>query len=54
MKPDKRNLGTGSRRPYDTPRLVMFGNLRELTQTKGGTASDGTGKPATRITAKPT
>ena len=53
MKPDRNNLERGNRRPYATPRLVIYGNLRELTQTKGGTASDGTGKAATRLTAKP-
>ena len=53
MKTDRKDLEKGNRRPYATPRLVIYGNLRELTQTKGGTASDGTGKAATRLTAKP-
>ena len=53
MKSDREADTTSSRKPYVTPRLIKYGNLRELTQTKGGTASDGTGKVATRLTAKP-
>ncbi|MFC1500043.1 lasso RiPP family leader peptide-containing protein [Candidatus Zixiibacteriota bacterium] len=53
MKPDRKSLESRSRKPYTTPRLVRFGNLREITQAKGGTAVDGQGKAATRLTAKP-
>ena len=53
MKPDRETITTNSRRPYSVPRLVVFGDLRQLTQTKGGTTGDGSGKPSTRVTAKP-
>jgi hypothetical protein len=34
---------------YVRPRLDVYGSFLELTQTKRGTHSDGTGKPATRV-----
>lgn len=36
------------RKPYRQPRLVVYGDLRRLTMAKGGTKTDGTGKPATK------
>jgi hypothetical protein len=35
-------------RPYRTPRLVTYGNLRELALAKGGTLGDGIGKPVSK------
>ncbi len=37
-----------SRKPYRAPRLVKYGDLRTITQGKGGNMTDGTGIPATR------
>ncbi len=45
---------TGSRKkPYRSPRLVTYGDLRRLTNfvvtpVKGGAKADGTGAPKTR------
>ncbi|MBI3454388.1 MAG: lasso RiPP family leader peptide-containing protein [Candidatus Rokubacteria bacterium] len=36
------------RKPYRPPRLVVYGDLRRLTMTKGGNKGDGGGKPTTR------
>jgi hypothetical protein len=36
------------KKPYRAPRLTKYGNLRTITQGKGGNMSDGTGLPATR------
>lgn len=35
------------KRPYRRPKLVVHGDLKTLTQAKGGSMGDG-GKPATR------
>jgi len=38
------------KKPYRSPRLVAYGDLRTLTRTKKGTSSDGGGaKPSTRL-----
>lgn len=36
------------RRPYRSPALKVHGDFRTLTAAKGGTGTDGTGKPKTR------
>jgi hypothetical protein len=36
------------KKPYRAPRLVKYGDLRTITQGKGGNMTDGTGNPATR------
>jgi len=36
------------KRPYRTPKITPHGDLRTMTQSKGGSSSDGSGKPATR------
>ncbi len=42
MKPEKPTL---PKKPYNTPRLVVYGNLRKLTQGGGGARFDaGTGR----------
>ena len=40
------------KKPYNPPKLVVYGNLRELTMAKGGAKNDGGGKPATKSTGK--
>jgi len=39
------------KKPYTSPRLVAYGDFRTLTRatTKGGIATDGGGKPQTRV-----
>ena len=38
------------KKPYRTPRLVAYGNLRDITMVKGGLKGDGGGgAPATRV-----
>lgn len=37
------------KKPYRPPRLVVHGDLRHLTMTKGGSAADGSGKPRTKV-----
>ena len=39
MKPKTTNR---AKKPYCSPRLVVYGDLRRLTMLKGGTNSDGT------------
>jgi hypothetical protein len=38
------------KRPYRTPKLVVHGDLKTLTQSKGSTNNDGASKPKTRNT----
>lgn len=40
------------KKQYRSPRLKVYGDLRELTMAKGGTSQDAA-KPATRTTGKP-
>ena len=35
--------------PYKAPKLVVHGDLRSMTQTKGGSTNDGGAKPNTRL-----
>jgi len=47
----KRKVGApqpSRKRPYRTPALVVHGDLRTMTQSKGRSNSDGSGKPKTR------
>jgi len=37
------------KKPYGTPRLVVYGDLREITMVKGGSKGDGGGTPQTRV-----
>jgi hypothetical protein len=41
------------KKPYRKPRLVVHGDVRKLTGAKAGTKSDGSGKPATRVSGQP-
>jgi hypothetical protein len=36
------------KRPYRTPRLVVYGRLNELALEKGGVKGDGKGNPASK------
>ncbi len=36
------------KKPYHSPRLVVYGDFRTLTRGKGGGANDGQGKPRTK------
>lgn len=36
------------KKPYRAPRLTVYGDLRTITKTKGGTFGDGTGAPKTK------
>ena len=40
------------RRPYESPKLVTYGDFRTLTGVKGGNKGDGRGKSSTRLTGK--
>ena len=37
------------KRPYRTPRLVVHGDLKAMTQSKQGIRGDGGGKPKTKL-----
>ena len=37
------------KRPYRAPRLVTYGNLRELALAKGGPNADGPGNPHSKV-----
>ena len=37
-----------AKKPYRTPRITVYGDLRRLTLAKGGAANDGGGKPRTK------
>ena len=37
----ERQGGEGGKKPYRTPRLVAYGNLRDITMAKGGLKQDG-------------
>jgi len=39
---------TPEKKPYHTPRLVEYGDLRTITRAKGGNMEDGVGADATR------
>lgn len=41
------------KKPYRSPRLVEYGDLRRLTMTKAGRKSDGGVKPSTRTSGGP-
>ena len=41
------------KRPYQTPKLKIHGDLRIITRAKGGALGDGGGNPKTRIASGP-
>lgn len=42
-----------TKKPYQKPDLVVHGDIRKITQAKGGAASDGAGKPHTKAPTGP-
>lgn len=50
MKPKTTNQ---KKKPYRSPRLVVYGDLRRLTMTKGGTNVDASGNPKSKTVAAP-
>jgi hypothetical protein len=42
-KQEAKQKPTGSRKPYSPPRLVVYGDLQQLTKAKPGRASEGHG-----------
>ena len=55
MSPDAKTGGrekVQSRKPWRKPGLTVHGDLRGLTQAKGGLRNDGGGKPRTRASGK--
>ena len=51
MKKSDRNVPKPgpAKKPYDAPRLLVHGDLRDHTGVKAGDKNDGAGKPATRV-----
>ena len=47
----KRKPKSRGKRPYVTPKLVVHGTLRQMTQGKDGDKQDGASKPHTRTSA---
>jgi hypothetical protein len=45
----KRNTRSKEKKPYHSPRLIVYGNLSQLTGAKGGGKADGGGAPRTRV-----
>jgi hypothetical protein len=37
------------KKPFRAPKLTIYGDLRRLTQAKGGGKADGRGVPATKV-----
>lgn len=51
MKVSETKPGSASlrnKRPYHSPRLVVYGDLRRLTKAKGGSKND-SGAPKTKV-----
>lgn len=45
----KSKTASQTKKPYRSPRLVVYGDIRRLTLTKGSTNADGAGKPRTKL-----
>jgi hypothetical protein len=54
MVPERKDPASGTKQPYDPPKLVVHGDLKTLAKAtmKGGTAMDGS-KPASRMGGPP-
>ena len=51
-EPEDRSSGdttTTPRKPYEAPRLTVYGDLHRIAQVKGGVRGDGGGKPVTKL-----
>jgi hypothetical protein len=55
MKSSKRHSKTkpSGKKRYQPPTLVVYGDLRKLTNVKMGAMNDGAGRPMTRMAAGP-
>jgi hypothetical protein len=42
------SLTAPQKKPYRSPRLVVYGDLRQITMQKGGSMNDGGGAPMTK------
>lgn len=42
-------LTAPQKKPYQSPRLVVYGDLRKITMQKDGKKGDGAGAPNTRL-----
>ncbi len=51
MKSGKKTSNAPRKKPYRSPALTVHGDLRRLTQMKGGTMNDAGLKPTTRVNA---
>lgn len=49
----KKDQHPTKKQPYQAPKLRVHGDLRALTQGKGGDRGDGGGVPKTRTTTAP-
>ena len=47
--PSPKSRTAPQEKPYSTPRLAVYGNLRDITLAKGGSKGDAGGKPKTRV-----
>jgi hypothetical protein len=52
-KRDDVQKAKAQKKDYRKPRLVTHGDIRAITKAKGGSASDGTGKPRTKSPTGP-
>ncbi len=41
------------KKTYEKPKLVIHGDIRAITKTKGGSSNDGSGKPKTKSPTGP-
>jgi hypothetical protein len=44
-----KTAATSPRKPYQAPRLTVYGDLHRIAQAKGGSRNDGGGKPVTKV-----
>lgn len=49
VPPVQKDTTERRKRPYRTPRLVTYGNLRELALAKAGIRADGPGAPVSKV-----
>ena len=53
MREERKNMNgkrsaVAGKKPYRSPRLTTYGDLRTITKAKGGTSSDGATAPKTK------
>ena len=48
-QPTRDETGEQPKRPYRTPQLTTYGNLRELALAKAGAKGDGCGNPPSKM-----